>query len=288
MDTGSLCASTGGSRVQLDHDVALATPPVFADVAATAARVIEIGGPALFAVADRAQPTAPMMRALADELERARTAPRSVAHPELVDPDKYWELALWPQAAATVRDARSVLVQVAAEMHPIVEGSERVLEDWLDELVVLSEPVRAADPVHARDVVIDAIANACQALHRTVDMIRALSLDCSALDQLTAEVLVQRRRRAEAFVRALDAGLPGVPTVDPAGFEARVAARNAELAAEVPFRHEDLALAAHRQARTAINAEIANLVEALTAPILGIGERLVARYDRLTSPRPAD
>ena len=273
--------------MHLDHDVALATPPTFPLVRSRATEVLDRFAPELYALADRSQPTAPMMRTLADELERGRANPTKVAHPELLDPQRYWELALWPQAAATVREAREVLVQVADAVSPVVVDAERLLEDWLDELVVLTEQRRAADPVHNRDVVIDAIANACQSLHRTVEIVRSLQLGFAALDQLDAELSRQRRRRAEAFVKAAHDSIsdPDDKAHWAATFDARVADRDTELAAALPFRHGALALAAHRKARESINADIELMIATLTEPILGMGERLVIRYDRLTAPR---
>jgi hypothetical protein len=63
-------------------------------------------------------------QALAEELQRAVAKPKSVAHPELVDPDVYWQRSLWPQASAVVKAARTVLVEVAAQLQPTIPAAE--------------------------------------------------------------------------------------------------------------------------------------------------------------------
>jgi hypothetical protein len=66
-------------------------------------------------------------------------------------------------------------------------------------------------------------------------------------------------------------------------FEQRIATRDAELRATLPWRHQDLAIDAHRKLRLALGRDIDDMIEDLTRPILEIGERLVQMYDHLVA-----
>ena len=70
------------------------------------------------------------------------------------------------------------------------------------------------------------------------------------------------------------------------GGHVRTASREreeAELRATLPWRHQDLAIDAHRKLRLTLANDIDDMIEDLTRPILVIGERLVQMYDQLVN-----
>ena len=265
-------------------------PSPLPSVVAGVDRAIEIAGQYLADLIGRAAPAPTVLRALTDELQRATNRPGGVAHPELLDPTVYWEKSAWPQAAAMVKQARSALLDVVAEIEPVVVGSERVLTDWLASHVAEAATQRAGAEIE-RDATIDVIASRCEFLHRTIERLAVLRPTSEVLDAARTGVERARRHRAEDDVRATRADLEASTAhLDREQFkqfwsdtfDQRVAARDAELRALVPFRHQDLLLAAHEQALDAIADDVAAMVVYLTAPIFGIGERLVRRLDELT------
>ena len=261
----------------------------FAATAAAVARVAAIAGPYLVQLLDKAQPTPAMLRALADELHKGAANPRSVSHPELLDPDVYWQQAVWPQASAAVRHARAVLAEASEELRPSVLAAERDLGTWLEQYVADEGAAHAADPTAAREAAIDAIAERCEQLHNTVAAIAVLRPATDGVERLRADLDANRRRQAEADVRKRrpEALLPDLDPDDAravlaADADAVVARRDAELRGELPWRHQELAVFAHEQARYTLAADVDLMVERLTDPILEMGQRLVVRYDELT------
>jgi hypothetical protein len=264
--------------------------PQFAGVSATVARVVTAAGPYLTQLFQDAAPTPAVTRALADEVRRAQANPRSVAHPELADPDAYWSLAAWPRAVALVKHARSVLIEAAEELAAAVQNGERVLELWFKSELVRQGGLRQTDPDAARAATIDGLVAQCQELHRTVEGVRQLQQVLPAPSAAQTEVDEARRRQAEEDVRRTRADVEREHAdADPAAFkdwwnttfEARLAVRDAELHAVPPFRHQELAIAAFEQARGAVAADIDAMIGQLTEPILGFGQKLVVRHDEL-------
>lgn len=210
-------------------------------------RSLQGAGPYLADLIERAAPTQSVLHALSDELARAERNPRSVAHPELLDPDTYWAKAAWPQAAAMVTRARQALLTIADDLAPAVAGTERILEELVDQLAQ-QHLAAGVDPPSAqrdRDAAIDAIALHCEAIHRTVERLSSLA---PPLDRFAS----------------LRAGIGGRSR-----------------------RHQEMLVTAHERAVSAIARDVHEMVRELTAPILGIGERLVHRYDELAPGRPA-
>jgi len=229
-------------------------------------------GPYLASLVQRAAPAPAMVKALGEELQRAERDPRSVSHPELLDPTVFWAKSAWPQAAAVVKHARVALLGIAEELARVVHGSEQVLDGWLVAQVEAGIAQADDDPVARRDVAIDAVASHCEGLHRVVDQLTLLAPTVAVLSE--ARSMVDAARRDEAERTWAKAMCPNV------------AARDQELRSQVPFRHQDLLLAAHDQAIEAIARDVYAMVDELTEPILGIGERLVRRYDELVGSVP--
>jgi hypothetical protein len=218
-------------------------------------RAVAYLGPYLESLVARSAPTPAVLRALADELGRARSGARAVAHPELVDSDVYWEKSAWPQAASVVKHARRALVEVADELEPPVRASEQVIEQWLTALVHESSAERAAGPDAARHATIDAIATRCGEVHRVVERLLAVRPTPAPLASARAELDKARAKHAS------DDG--------------------------IPLRHQELLVRAFELALEAIARDVQAMVGELTEPILGIGERLVRRYDEIASEADA-
>jgi hypothetical protein len=170
----------------------------------------------------------------------------------LLDPDNYWAKTAWPQAAAIVKHARRALIEVADELDAPVRATEKTLEQWLRDDVAGTRAARQEDAGEVRRDAIDAIVARCQDLHHVVERLTAV-------------------KPGPDSVAAARAHLERV--VD--GDEAK--------RAQLPYRHQELLVRAFELALDAIDEDVTAMVMELTEPILGIGERLVRRYDELVT-----
>jgi hypothetical protein len=265
---------------------------LFGAAIATVNRVVQVAGGPLASIVEQAQPSPGLLRALSDELQRAVAKPKSVAHPELVDPDVYWQRSLWPQATAVVKAARALLVEVAAELQPTIPAAEAEMQAWLNWRAYETQQHRAADPDHVRGLIVDEIAARCEELHHIIEMVGVLRPPLDSIERLQSELDDRRRKDAvndlkkskadyERQNSGIDARVLRQHWDDT--FEQRVAIRDAELRAVLPWRHQDLAIDAHRKLRLALARDIDDMIEDLTRPILVIGERLVQMYDQLVT-----
>jgi hypothetical protein len=265
---------------------------LFGAALATVNRVVQVAGSTLADIVAQTQPTSGLLRSLADELQRAQVKPKSVAHPELVDPDVYWQRSLWPQASAVVKAARTVLVEVASQLREVVPAAQNEMQQWLNWRAYETQQQRAADPEHVRGMVVDEIAARCEELHRIVEMVGVLRPPLHSIDQLQSELDDRRRREAGNDVKKTrsdyerqhgDVDQRALRQHWDDTFEQRVAVRDAELRATLPWRHQDLAIDAHRQLRATIGRDIDDMIEDLTAPILSTGQKLVQMYDQIVA-----
>jgi hypothetical protein len=265
-------------------------PMLFGAAIATVNRVVQVAGEPLAQIVEQAQPTPSMLRTLGEELQRALAKPRTVPHPELVDPDIYWRLSCWPQASAVVKTARVLLVEVAAELRTIIAPAETEMQAWLNWRAYETQQQRAADPQHVRELIVDEIASRCEELHHIIEMVGVLRPPLDAVDRLQAELDDRRRKEAIADLKRSRVDYERQNSnLDPRvvkqywdeTFDQRIATREAELRAVLPWRHQDLAIDAHRKSRTTLGRDIDDMIEDLTAPILVVGERLVQMYDQL-------
>jgi len=265
---------------------------LFGAAIATVNRVVQVAGAPLAGIVEQAQPSPGLLRALAEELQRAVAKPKSVAHPELVDPDVYWQRSLWPQASAVVKAARALLVEVAAELQPTIPASEAEMQAWLNWRAYETQLQRAADPEHVRGLIVDEIASRCEELHHIAEIVGVLRPPLDSLERLQSDLDDRRRKEAindlkksrgeyERQHQGMDSRLVRQHWEDT--FEQRVATREAELRATLPWRHQDLAIDAHRKVRLTLAHDIDDMIEDLTRPILEIGERLVQMYDQLVT-----
>jgi hypothetical protein len=129
-------------------------------------------------------------------------------------------------------------------------------------------------------------------LHHIIEMVGVLRPPLDSIERLQSELDDRRRKDAvndlkkskadyERQNSGIDARVLRQHWDDT--FEQRVAIRDAELRATLPWRHQDLAIDAHRKLRLALARDIDDMIEDLTRPILVIGERLVQMYDQLVT-----
>jgi hypothetical protein len=251
-------------------------------------RAVAFAGPYIEGLLAKSVPTVVVLRTLAAELTRASTRTKNVAHPELLDADLYWEKSAWPQAAAVVKHARRALVELAQELESSVRGKEQMLDGWLTVQVEAEAMARAEDPDAVRDRTIDGIAVQCTAIHRTIEGLAAIRPDRMSIIAARREIDEARHRRAVEDVKSSrDEVASAHPELDRDAFkqmwldtlDARVAERDHFLLGETPHRHQDLLVRAFEAAIDAIDVDITAMITQLTEPILGIGERVVRRYD---------
>lgn len=238
------------------------------------------------AVLEPARPTAAFLAALRDEVRRAIEDPSSVPYPELADPDAYWDATVKPQS-------RSLRANVAA----IVE--------WLEQRIITTMEVAEAD---LKSLVDNAAAD-MGADHRALRVLVGEEIDarCLELHHQMAEVLsilpvdnavAAAREAAEDAIRGrATADVEGLKTAylrDAGGdeshqafaaqqwsetFAERVNHRQTMLAAQAPWRHQELALVGYERARSEIDRLVEETTMRLQAPLRGIPALLLARYD---------
>lgn len=260
----------------------------FAAAAAAIDRVVAIAVPHVHGLFDAVAPTPAFLHALAGEVRRAQQSPRSVPHPELADPQVYWERSAWPQALAVVKKARAALVEVAEQVAPIVTQGETVIGGWLRTYMETHDSARAADPEATRNEAVDGIAQRCEALHRTVERLLAIAPTFDAVEAARREADALREAAAARDVHEQRGEMRRRHAdVDDEAFDRwwsdterdHVAVRDAQLRSAPPFRHVDLAIVAHEQARHTVARDVQAMIDELTAPILAIGKKMVSAYD---------
>ena len=218
--------------------------------------------------------------------------PKSVPHPELVDPDVYWQRSLWPQASAVVKAARALLVEVAAQLQPTVPAAEAEMQAWLNWRAYETQQHRAADPDHVRGLIVDEIAARCEELHHIIEMVGVLRPPLEAIERLQGEL--DERRRKEAIndlkksprrLRASAQRHRYACCASTGRTRSNSGWRLAKPSCAPPcrgvirtWRSTPIANSGSRSAR-----DIDDMIEDLTRPILEIGQRLVQMYDQLTT-----
>ncbi len=256
-------ASTQSARAEPPAGVPSSS---FPSAVAAVDRVLTAAGPVVAQMIDTALPTPQALRALGDEVRKAMNQPKSVAHPELADPDIFWRRAAFPQASALVRQLRRLLVEVAGELEPVVDGSRNDFEKWLRATASADTAGRGVDPLAGRERAIDAIAAKCDELHEVIAGVRRLIPATTRVSDLRTALAQGRRTRVAAMV---------TQTGETA------AHADAMLRGEPPHRHLDLVLAAQELAHGALRSDVEVMIDRLTQPIFGLGECMVTVYGDL-------
>ncbi|MEO0491932.1 MAG: hypothetical protein AAF081_00800 [Actinomycetota bacterium] len=238
------------------------------------------------AVVDPACPTPAFMEALATELTRAIADPNAVPYPELADPDRYWAAAIQPQMQAAHDQVVSVL-------------------EWLEQQVVETMGVAEADLKREVDLVLG--AGSTNALADRRELEATLQRRCSDLHHQMAELLdalpdpqllidAQTRfhqalhEQAVADVDQLKARYLAEAGGDESHqrfaeqqwsetYGERVAHREAMLAGTSPWRHQHLAVVGYERIRTDVEALVEASVARLQAPLGGLPQLLLTRFD---------
>lgn len=243
------------------------------------------------AIVEPATPTAAFLASLGDELNSASTDPSSVPHPELADPDAYWEAAVKPQNQSVRRSVAAVLEYAESHIAAQVALAEAELEVKISERAAAA----AADEAGTRAGVIDDIASQCQILHHLVAELIEILPSRDQLELARQALEEARRQRAISDVEALK---PMYLSEAGGGeehqrfaeqqwsetFADRVSHRGLMLRGEVPWRHQELAIVGHERTRDHLDTMIDEAVTRLQQPLLDVGARLVRRYDSVVTP----
>jgi len=253
--------------------------------------IVEDVGQRIAAIVEPAIPTASLLAALGDELSTASADPASVPHPELVDPDAYWEAAVKPQNQSVRRAVAAVLEYAESHISAQVVNAEAELAVKISERGATA----SSDDVGVRAGVIDDIASQCQVLHHLVAELIGTLPSRDQMDLARQALDEARRQRAISDVEALkpmylqEAG-GGEEHQQFAEqqwsetFADRVTHRGLMLRGEVPWRHQELVVIGHERTREQLETMIDEVVTRLQQPLLEVGARLVRRYDSVATP----
>ncbi len=238
------------------------------------------------ALLEPACPNVTFLKALADELSKAANSPDSVPYPELVDADAYWEASVKPQAKA-LRDG---VLGIVEWLENRVINTMEVAETDLKQTVDLAGADPGSNPTAMRSEINDRVAGRCSALHHQMAELLDVLPDRGPLDQARAvhdEALLRQATSdveglREAYLR--DAGGDDAHQAYAAQqwsetFADRVAHRRALLAAGAPWRHQELALVGYERARTECDSLVEAAVTRLQAPLSGMQQLLMERFD---------
>jgi hypothetical protein len=256
------------------------------DAHARIREVVADTGRRVASIIDPVVPTASFLASLADELAAARADEASVPHPELLDPEAYWEATVKPQGSYVRRTADEVLEYAEARILAHVAEAESELEAIVGRR---AQSTSAADGA-TRAAVIDDIATHCQTLHHLVAGLIAVLPPADQLEIARQGYDDARRRRAVSDVETLKP----IYLREAGGdenhqrfaeqqwtetFADRVSHRDLMLRAEVPWRHQELALIGYERVREHLEATVDDAVARLQQPLLEVGARLVRLYD---------
>jgi len=238
------------------------------------------------AVIEPAVPTAAFLAALRDEVQRAVDDPSSVPYPELADADAYWEATVKPQSRSLRDNVAAIVEWLEQRIITTMEVAETDLKSLVD--TAAGEP--GTDPAALRLHVAEELEARCRELHHQMAEVSSVLPADSAVAQARSSGEEAILARATADVESLETAYLRDAGGDEAHqqfaaqqwsetFAERVNHRQSMLAAQAPWRHQELALVGYERAR----AETERLVETATmrlqSPLGGIPALLLARYD---------
>lgn len=252
-------------------------------------RILEIVADATGRIAaemDPVCPTSTYLTTLSREVEMAQADPASVAHPELVDAETYWEVSVKPQGAAL----RSTVSEILEWLEAGVVSMMGAAESELKALVDTSSPQPGADTELARQSLEHQVNARCLELHHLMAEVLRVVPTSESLDEARTFLSDQLRSRATSDVDSLkDAYMSGAGGDDQHQQFAqkqwsdthadRVSHREALLQAEPPWRHQEMALVGHERTQAAVAEMVEAVVERLQAPLSGMSRPLMERYD---------
>lgn len=238
------------------------------------------------AIIDPVRPTPAFMTALAAELERAVAAPDTVPYPELADPDRYWAASVQPQ----VKACRDHIAAVLTWLESQVIQTMGVAEEDLKRVVDVAIADRGANPVADRAALGEALQGRCNELHHQMGELLLVVPERGPLEAATSAYTEAVRHQAQIDVD----GLKLAYLADAGGdddhqrfaeqqwsqtYGERVAHREAQLAAEPPWRHQYLALAGYERALLDAEVAVEALVARLQSPLGDLPGLLLERFD---------
>lgn len=245
------------------------------------------------AVLGPACPTPAFLDALRDEVRRALDDPSTVPFPELADPEAYWDATVKPQSRALRDDVAAIVEWLEQRIITTMEVAEADLKAVVDRAV--ADP--GTNPEATRTELAADLEDRCLALHHQM---------AEVLSVLPASTAVgEARLAAEDAIRAAASsdveGLRAAYLRDAGGdedhqrfaaqqwsetFAERVAHRVSMLAAEPPWRHQEFALVGYERARVEIDRLVEETTARLQAPLRGLADLLVERFDASVDGRP--
>ena len=242
------------------------------------------------AVLEPAEPTSEFLAALAAEVQRAEADPTSVPYPDLADPDQYWHASVQPQTQTLRDQVGTILEWLESRVIATMEVAERDLKLMVDEAVGAIGPNHVAD----RGELERALQDRCNELHHQMAELLHVLPDPVPFAALRAGQADAIRMQAEEDVDSLKPRYLAEAGGDEAHqrfaeqqwsetYADRVAHRLAMLAAATPWRHQELALVGYERARLDCEAAVEEAVARLQAPLGGIPEILLERFDSAVS-----
>ncbi len=179
---------------------------------------------------------------------RAAEHDTSDEYHELVDPDRFWYDVAWPRAVEVAKRCGQAIDEWAAAAADQLVQEGAMLTD-----VATKRAWETADAAVGRTGVIDDVVSRCEALHAAIEAASLEELDRSSVDEIAALLHDERLR---------------------AGTE-----REQELRLEIPWRHQELLIEAHRQAHAQVAEALTAATDDLTGRLMPMGERVIATYD---------
>jgi len=239
------------------------------------------------AVLDPASPTTDFLVALAAEVRTAETAPASVPYPELADPDRYWAASVLPQIRALRDQVGTIIEWLESRVITTMEVAERELKLMVDEAMRGG----GVNPLADRRDLEAALHERCNELHDQMAALLTVMPD-------PGPVVSARQWLSDAMQAQASADVDSLKTrylAEAGGDDAhqqfaeqqwtetyldRVAHRLALLAGAPPWRHQELALIGYERTVTACGEALQSAVGRLQAPLAGIPDILLERFDQ--------
>ena len=237
-------------------------------------------------------PTPEYMTALKVELAAAAQDPSSVPYPDLVDPDRFWDIAVRPQLRAIYDQVTTVFAWLEAQVVGVMSVAEREMRVTVEEAIGR----RSADVAADRADLEQRLTHYCGEVAAQIDGFGSILQEnplFTRAQQAFDESLITKSASDvdglhEAYLR--DAGGDEAHQALAqqeweATYDERVAFRKALLEAEQPWRHQSLSIAGYRRAWDGTRAMLDQLCVNLKAPLNGIPRFLIEDFDRATAGR---
>ncbi|MDW3219289.1 MAG: hypothetical protein R8F63_11820 [Acidimicrobiales bacterium] len=238
------------------------------------------------AVLEPACPTPAFLQALREEVQRAMTTPDAVPYPELADADAYWDATVKPQS----RSVRTAVEEIVSWLEQRIITTMEVAETDLKSLVDAAAADPGDDPTALRVLIAEEVGSRCLDLHHQMAEVLSVLPTSDTLDEARRHGDEAMRAQATADVESLKAAYLRDAGGDDAHqrfaegqwsetFAERVNHRCSMLAGQPPWRHQEFALVGYERARSEAERIVEESAVRLQAPLRGLQELLLERYD---------